>query len=42
MYLHEGEVGPGDEARADRLERKILDFERDVARVVKKEPALSR
>jgi hypothetical protein len=36
MYLREGVVEPGDEARVERLERKMFDFERDVARVGKK------
>jgi hypothetical protein len=42
MYLCEGEADPGDEARAERLEWKLANFERDVARVVKEEPASSR
>jgi hypothetical protein len=42
MYLCEGEVESGDETRVERLERKLADFERDVPRVVKKEPTSSR
>ncbi len=42
MYLREGVVEPGDEARVEQLERKLADFERDIARVAKEEPASSR
>jgi hypothetical protein len=42
MYLREGGVEPGDEARVERLERKISDWERDVSRKVKKERTTSR
>ena len=42
MYFHEGVVEPGDEARVERLERKMFDFERDVARVGKKKQTSSR
>jgi hypothetical protein len=30
MYLREGEVEPGDEAKVERLERKLSDWKRDV------------
>jgi hypothetical protein len=42
MYLREGVVKPGDEARVERLERKMFDFERDVARVGKKKQTSPR
>jgi hypothetical protein len=42
MYLREGVVEPGDEARVERLERKMFDFKRDVARVGKKKQTSSR
>jgi hypothetical protein len=42
MHLREGEVKPGDEARVELLERKVSDFERNVARVAKKELTSSR
>ena len=42
MYLREGGVKPGDEARVERLERKISDWERDLSREVKKERTTSR
>jgi hypothetical protein len=42
MYLREGVVKPGDEARVEPLERKMFDFERDVARVGKKKQTSSR
>jgi hypothetical protein len=42
MYLREGVVKPGDKARVERLERKMFDFERNVARVGKKKQTLSR
>jgi hypothetical protein len=37
MYLHEGEVGPGDEAKVVQLERKLSDWKRDVVDRVGKE-----
>jgi hypothetical protein len=42
VYLREGVVEPGDEARVERLERKMADFERNVARVAKEERASLR
>ena len=36
MYLCEGEVEPGDEAKVERLERKLSGWKRDVVRVGKK------
>jgi hypothetical protein len=30
MYLHEGEVNPGDEGKVIRYEKKMLDWRRDV------------
>jgi hypothetical protein len=43
MYFREGEVEPGDEAKVERLERKLWDWKRDVlARVGKGLPTLSR
>jgi hypothetical protein len=43
MYFREGEVEPGDEAKVERLERKLLDWKRDgVDRVRKGLPIPSR
>jgi hypothetical protein len=37
MYLHEGEIEPGDEAKVERLECKLLDWKRNVVDRVGKE-----
>jgi hypothetical protein len=43
MYLREGVVEPGDEAKEEQLERKILDWKRDIVdRVGKELPTPSR
>jgi hypothetical protein len=43
MYFREGEVGPSDEAKVERLKRKLWDWKRDVvARVGKGLPTPSR
>jgi hypothetical protein len=42
MYLREGDVKPGDEAKVERLERKLLEWKRNVVRVGKKMPTSSR
>jgi hypothetical protein len=36
MYLREGEVKPGDEAKVERLERKLSDWKGDVVARVRK------
>jgi hypothetical protein len=42
MYLCKGDVEPGDEAKVERLERKVSEWKRDVVRVGKKIPTSSR
>jgi hypothetical protein len=39
MYLREGDVKPGDEAKVERLERKLSEWKRNVVRVGRKENA---
>jgi hypothetical protein len=42
MHLREGEVEPSDEAKVERLERKLSEWKRDVVRAGKKMPTPSR
>jgi hypothetical protein len=42
MYLRKGDVEPGDEAKVERLERKVSEWKRNVVRVGKKIPTSSR